>query len=243
MIRSKFEAWRDAEKRGSWTLRPASEAKVLKTIFRSTAICTGLGLCLAVSANLALADPVYSVNMTFQSGATFQGDMTLSSGYNYVESVSGTLYGYSPTSYAYSPGKTDPITWIWTDYGAYPIGYNYSTTGGSVFGTFLMDGSSSYFYNWIEFTYNYSGSPNIVFAPNASLNDPLYPAIYPADGVNNNDPGVSAADLLVAGSITLQADPPPTPEPSTLSLLLLAFVALGTTALARRRSLGRTAAR
>ncbi len=226
---------------------PGSEATVLKTIFRSVVICTGLGLCLAASAIPAQADPVYSVSMTFQSGATFQGDITLSSGYNYIESVTGTLYGYSLSSLnGYVGGNaSDPITWIWNEAEGEPNSYNYVTSGGQVYGTFLMDGSftppnSNQDSNWIDFSYSYAGSPSLTFAPSATLNDPLYPGTYVADGV---DGGTNTPDPMVSGSLTFLSNPSAAPEPSPLSMLLLAAFVLGAAALGHRWAFQRNAIR
>lgn len=215
-----------------------------RMLLRSVAICAGLGFCLAVSTVSAHADSVYtySVNMTFASQGsgvtpTFQGTITTANSSNntpYIESVSGTLYGFSinyPTPVA---GATDPINWVWNENGTYAADYNYVTSGGNVFGTFLMDGTPSHTNNFIDFSFNYSNSPILTFATNATLVDPVYGGTYPADGVNEYNNGPYTAYPMTSGSIT-QVDL--APEPSTFSLFLLAAALSGVLAFVRHKKL------
>ncbi|MGH9563143.1 MAG: PEP-CTERM sorting domain-containing protein [Terracidiphilus sp.] len=188
-----------------------------------------LGFCFVLSATSAKADSSYSVDMDFSSGGSFQGTISLSSNYQVIDSVSGTLYGYSPDTYGYVGGAaTDPISWI------YNVGTN-DATGANAGGNYLMDtGSCNNGYcNWVDFTYDYTNAPDITFDLSAELGDPG----YPPDGTDYT----TSAETFVSGSITPLNSP--VPEPSPLSLLSLAAAALGIGSFARRRAVSSSAVR
>ena len=99
----------------------------------------------------AAASVVLPLQMTFQSGATFSGAVTLANDYSQVTAVAGVLHGYAYQG-GYDGVSDDPISWIW-----HP-GVNYSTAP-STFETFLMDGPAddyAAYSHWITLTYDYS---------------------------------------------------------------------------------------
>lgn len=185
-----------------------------------------LGLCLGVMAIPARAvsiDTEY-VDMNLASGGSFVGTVTFADNYTEVVGVSGTLYGYSPSIQGYvGGGASDPISSVYTEGGTYPIGYNWVSSGGNVFGTYLMDAGTCYsgYCNWIDFSYDYTNAPALTFAPGATLDS----SDYPADGVGYG----YYADPMTSGSIS------PVPEPSPLSFLALGAVALAGYSVFRRR--------
>jgi hypothetical protein len=158
----------------------------------------------------AKADPTDNLNMTFESGATFSGVVTFAPDYSYVEEVSGTLNGYQYGTYGYTGSGSDSISWLW--YG----GDNYATASGDIYGTFLMDGppddytsGDDGYYNYIDFTYDYTNAPTLVFDNNP---DDLYYGEYDPNGVNGYYSD-ELDDPMISGSFT------PIPEPSSLWLL------------------------
>jgi hypothetical protein len=154
------------------------------------------GLAAATSAK---ADPTEAVNMTFASGATFFGAVMFAPDYSSLEAVTGTLTGYQYGTFGYVGSGSDTISWI------YDPGSNFASAP-DVFENFLMDGSrGGTYFNWIDFTYNYSGAPTLIFDNNPA--DGF--AGYPNNGVND----IPTDDVMVSGSIVF------TPEPGTLLLL------------------------
>ena len=63
----------------------------------------------------AKADPIDNVNLTFQSGATFSGTVTLAPDYSYIEAATGTLTGYQYGTNAFVGSGSDAIDWAWND--------------------------------------------------------------------------------------------------------------------------------
>jgi hypothetical protein len=189
----------------------------LKRIFFVLALVVAIGFV----ASQARADQTDSVTMTFASGASFNGTVSFSSVDNTLTGVNGVLSGYLDG--AVGPGVgSDPITWV------YAPGSNYSTLPN--FTNFLMDTASftySSLFNWIEFTYTFSGGvPSFAdpsFAPDGMGNSVQY------IGVDNFGSPVTVSDPMVSGAIS-------TPEPSSLFLLGAGLATLLGAASKKRRA-------
>ena len=174
----------------------------MKAIIGGAALLASSVICSAASASV-----VEAVNMTFQSGATFSGDVTFANDFSSYNAVTGTLSG--------GPYGTDSINWVWD-------ANNYST-GPNNFSNFLMDGSGANevgsWSNFIQFAYNYSGAPTLSFTSGVSYGS--------FDNyVNYNDP-------LVSGSISSISA---VPEPSTWAMMILGFAGIGFMAYRRRQN-------
>jgi hypothetical protein len=185
---------------------------------KATALYTMLTF--AIFAAPAQASVVQSVNMTFQSGATFSGQVTFANDFSIVEAVTGTLNGYQFGTNGYLGSGSDSINWVWSN------GANFSS-GADNYSTFLMDGpgsgysNSGIYSNWIQFAYNYSGAPNLTFTSGVSY------------GAYDNY--VDYQDPLVSGSIGA------VPEPGSLTLLGLGFTSMGAFVWMKRRKAQLTA--
>jgi hypothetical protein len=159
---------------------------------------------MSLTASVARASVTDLVNMTFQSGATFTGDVTFANNYSYVTDVTGTLAG--------GPYGVDSINWVWD------FGNNFSS-GTDNYSTFLMDGPGSgynagcggsigcAYSNFIQFAYNYSAAPVLTFTSGVS--------VYSTDNY------VNYVDPMVSGSISA------VPEPASWAMMLLGFAGLG----------------
>lgn len=163
----------------------------------------------------AKAAVVQSVDMTFQSGATFSGNVTFANDFSFVLDVTGILTGYQFSSTGYQGSGSDSINWVWLN------GSNFSTGAGN-YSTFLMDGAGSgynstgSYSHWIQFAYNYSGAPNLTFTSGVSI--------------GGTDNFVDYVDPMVSGSIGA------VPEPSTWAMMVLGFAGVGFMTYRRRRS-------
>lgn len=185
----------------------------LKRIFLVLALVVAIGFV----ASQAKADQTDSVTMTFGSGASFKGTVTFSSVDNTLTGVNGVLSGYLDGTVGPGAGS-DPISWV------YAPGFNYSADPN--FSNFLMDtGSltSSALFNWIEFTYTFTGGvPSFAdpsFAPDGMGNSVQY-----VDGLGN-----TVSDPMVSGTVS-------TPEPSSLFLLGAGLATLLGAASKKRRA-------
>jgi hypothetical protein len=167
-------------------------------------------VCASFTLGTAWADISQNVSETFKSGATFNGTVTFLNDYSNLTGVNGILSGGNGVGTGGLGYGNDAITWIF-----YPPN-NYASSYGPQYGeNFLMDGppcsvanvaagNCDTFTNFIEFTWDHSGAPNLVFAnPGGVLGDP-----------NNSFTGgnnVSDDDALVSGTI---GGGNATPEPS-----------------------------
>jgi len=152
----------------------------------------------------ARADQLESVSLTFASGATFSGTVSFADDFSSVTAVNGTLYGYQYGTAGYIGSGSDAITWVWY------LDDNFSATPGN-YSTWLMDGTGSSgsgdYYNYLQFTYNYSGAPNLVLVTNDST----------ANYGQANTVNINYSDQLVGASLPISNSV--IPEPSSLLLL------------------------
>jgi hypothetical protein len=167
--------------------------KVFLSIAAVTAAC--------LSPTFASANVVESIDMQFQSGATFVGDVTFTDNFSAATAVSGTLSG---AGYG-----TDSINWVWSN------GTNYST-GANNYSDFLMDGpgsgyvSTGSYNNWIQLSINYADPNQLVFASGVSY--------------GSFDNFVDYVDPMVSGSINGVSA---VPEAGTWAMLMLGLGAVG----------------
>lgn len=131
----------------------------------------------ALAAPSAKADIIEQVNMTFQSGATFSGDVSFANDFSSFDAVTGTLTG--------GPYGTDSINWVWS-------GNNFST-GADNFSNWLMDGSNVGYTYYIQFAYNYADAPTLNFTSGVSY--------------NGDDNYINYSDPLVSGNISSVPEP------------------------------------
>ena len=154
-----------------------------------------MGLALAGRAD------IFTLNETFQSGATFNGQVTFTPDDSQVTAVNGFLTGAS-----YNGGSPEAIDWIWD-----PT-TNFAATGGytpGFGGNFLMSGTQPGFQDFITFTWNYSAAPELI----VSTPGPILSAY----GGNNID----YADPLEEGTLSAAA-----PEPSLYAPLLMGGIGM-----------------
>jgi PEP-CTERM motif len=163
---------------------------------------------ISAGANAVVVDVV---NMTFQSGATFSGDVSFANNYSSVTGVTGILTGYQYGNYNYQGSGFDSINWVLS------IGNNFST-GANNYSTFLMDGSTGgAFSNFIQFAYNYAAAPTLIFTSGVSL------------GGSNvaTDNYINYVDPMVSGTISPFGTISSVPEPQTYAMLLAGLGLIG----------------
>ena len=150
------------------------------------------------------ADVPLTVNETFASGATFEGQVTFLNDYSNLTAVNGTLAGGIYGS--------DHINWIWD-----PTINFASSFGPQYGGNYLMDGTTcgnecGTYTNFIMITWDFSAAPNLTFAS-------------PGGVLGTGDRGgnaVNYVDPLVSGTISSAV-----PEPSAISMLVIMLAGLG----------------
>jgi hypothetical protein len=96
----------------------------------------------------APAQNVLDFNETFQSGATFSGELTFTADWSSLTAVNGLLSGGGYGS--------DPISWIWEPGVNFAAAYGYGPYYG---GNFLMDGSSLSYTYFVTITWDYQSAP------------------------------------------------------------------------------------
>jgi hypothetical protein len=145
----------------------------------------------------AHADVILQVDMAFESGATFSGQVTFLDDFSRYIAVTGTLYGYQYGLTGHTgTDDSDSINWVWDD------GINYSI-GLENYSSWLMDGTDhSNYFNFIQLAYNYSSAPDLIFTSGVSFVDKT--------ALDNNTPldnYIDFQDPMISGSFSAVPGP------------------------------------
>jgi hypothetical protein len=185
----------------------------IKVMRKISALLVFLVISVLCITGQAEADVVESVTMNFQSGAEFSGSVSFATDYSSITSVSGTLTGYQYGTAGYVGTGSDTIDAVLA------LNTNYSS-GPPIYGNFLLDGPSdgSNGFNFIQFTYDYSNAPILIFADSGA-------------GIFGTGNYIDYQDPLVSGQIGAVGA---VPELSTWFMLLIGFAGLGLYARSRK---------
>jgi hypothetical protein len=169
----------------------------------------------ALTAGVAHADVTENIDLTYASGATFDGTIVCTDDFSAINSLNGTLNGYDGTVGAgfLGAGFSDPITVL------LPSNYNLSP---NTFFTQLIDADGTG-PNFIDFGYSFDSS-GITLSAGGVEPDPNNSGLL---GYNN----INYGDVLVNESVTATS----VPEPGTLTMFTLGLLGLGVTR--RRRTM------
>jgi PEP-CTERM motif len=169
-------------------------------------------LAAALTVGVAHADVTETIDLTYASGATFDGTIVSTSDFSAIISLNGTLKGYDGTlgTGFLGAGFSESITAL------SPVNYNLSP---NTFFTQMYDDTA---FNLLDFGYSYDSS-GITLSPGGA-EDPTFGLV----GYNNINYG-TYGDVLVSGTVTSAL------EPATLALLALGLV--GVFATHRRRTM------
>ena len=157
------------------------------------------------------ASRLEQVDMTFQSGATFEGIVTFADDFGLATAVTGTLTGDAVGSQS--------VSWLWD----YDLGN--LTAGDANYGVMLMTGSpdGGEIDDFIQLSVNYSNPTQLTFTTGQSM--------Y---GTDNN---LDCVDAFAGGTITEIVQPPVSvvPELSTTRMLGAGLIVLVAAGLRRKR--------
>jgi hypothetical protein len=149
------------------------DLKFVIKIIATSIVVLALGLpCTNASANV-----IIHLDETFQSGATFTGDLTFSDAFDNLLAVDGVL-----TDNPFGPNP-DFLTWPFLQ----GSGYNSISMGSGIYADWLMDGTPSLYMLFIEIDWRVEGGGNLVL--DSSLDSANTGSI--ANAINYTDPMVS----------------------------------------------------
>lgn len=157
------------------------------------------------------ASRLEQVDMTFQSGATFEGIVTFADDFSAATAVTGTLSG----------GAVDPqsVSWVW-DYGLGNL-----STGDANYSALLMTGTPNGgdIDDFVQLAVNYSNPAQLTFTTGQSL--------------LGTDNYLDFADAFASGTITEILQPPVSqvPELSSTRMLGCGLIVLIAAGLRRKR--------
>jgi hypothetical protein len=166
----------------------------------------------ALSAGVAHADVPGIFDLTYASGATFNGTLVLSNDFSSILSINGTLSGYDPGITGFlGAGFSDLIS------AEVPFNLNLHSPNPSanIFFCQLLD--NPFANNWVDFGYTYNSS-GITLSLGGIEPNPVI-GLFGYGNVNYTDPMVSGTAAV--------------PEPGTPALLAIGL--LGLLAATRRR--------